>query len=66
MLKTYEGQTEEVLSLPERHIIGSIQINTGLWSLYEFSFTVGILYTVKRLIPIVINKKEISFLITLL
>ncbi|XP_060805314.1 dynein axonemal heavy chain 8 [Amyelois transitella] len=27
MLKKYEGQTEEVLNLPERHIIGSIQIN---------------------------------------
>ncbi|KAJ0182474.1 hypothetical protein K1T71_001843 [Dendrolimus kikuchii] len=27
MLKKYEGQTEEVLHLPERHIIGSIQIN---------------------------------------
>ncbi|XP_061708954.1 dynein axonemal heavy chain 8 [Cydia pomonella] len=28
MLKKYEGQTEEVNNLPERHIIGSIQINT--------------------------------------
>ncbi|XP_037867099.1 dynein axonemal heavy chain 8 isoform X4 [Bombyx mori] len=27
MLKKYEGQTEEVLNLPERHIIGSIEIN---------------------------------------
>ncbi|CAK1540075.1 unnamed protein product [Leptosia nina] len=27
MLKKYEGQTEEVLNLPERHIVGSIQIN---------------------------------------
>lgn len=29
MLKKYESQTEEVLNLPERHIIGSIQINMG-------------------------------------
>lgn len=29
MLKKYEGQTAEVLNLPERHIIGSIQINMG-------------------------------------
>ncbi|KAL0851104.1 hypothetical protein ABMA28_006975, partial [Loxostege sticticalis] len=27
MLKKYENQTEEVLNLPERHIIGSIEIN---------------------------------------
>ncbi|KAH9641785.1 hypothetical protein HF086_003911 [Spodoptera exigua] len=27
MLHKYEGQTEEVLGLPQRHIIGSIQIN---------------------------------------
>ncbi|KAJ2947929.1 hypothetical protein O0L34_g9722 [Tuta absoluta] len=27
MLKTYESRTDEVLNLPERHIIGSIQIN---------------------------------------
>lgn len=29
MLKKYENQTEEVLNLPERHIIGSIEINMG-------------------------------------
>ncbi|KAI8438606.1 hypothetical protein MSG28_011048 [Choristoneura fumiferana] len=28
MFKKYENQTEEVMNLPERHIIGSIQINT--------------------------------------
>ena len=28
-LTKYEGQTEEVLALPDRHIIGSIQINMG-------------------------------------
>ncbi|XP_075973556.1 dynein heavy chain 8, axonemal kl-3 [Anticarsia gemmatalis] len=28
MLTKYEGQTEEVLNLPDRHIIGSIQIDT--------------------------------------
>ncbi|XP_052742928.1 dynein axonemal heavy chain 8 [Bicyclus anynana] len=27
MFKKYEGQTDEVLNLPKRHIIGSIQIN---------------------------------------
>ncbi|KOB76400.1 Uncharacterized protein OBRU01_03864 [Operophtera brumata] len=27
MLKTYEAKTEEILRIPERHIIGSIQIN---------------------------------------
>ncbi|XP_047526251.1 dynein axonemal heavy chain 8 [Pieris napi] len=27
MLKKYEAQTDEVLNLPERHIVGSIQIN---------------------------------------
>ncbi|XP_045497912.1 dynein axonemal heavy chain 8 [Colias croceus] len=27
MLKKYEAQTEEVLNLPDRHIVGSIQIN---------------------------------------
>lgn len=29
MLKKYEAQTDEVLNLPERHIVGSIQINLG-------------------------------------
>ncbi|KAJ8735702.1 hypothetical protein PYW07_007322 [Mythimna separata] len=29
MLNKYEGQTEEVLVLPDRHIIGSIQIDMG-------------------------------------
>lgn len=29
MLKKYEGDTDEVNNLPERHIIGSIQINMG-------------------------------------
>ncbi|PZC81902.1 hypothetical protein B5X24_HaOG211688 [Helicoverpa armigera] len=29
MLNKYEGQTEEVLNLPNRHVIGSIQINMG-------------------------------------
>lgn len=31
MLKKYEGQTEEVNNLPERHIIGSIEINMGMF-----------------------------------
>lgn len=30
MLHKYEGQTEEVQNLPNRHIIGSIEINTGM------------------------------------
>lgn len=40
MFKQYENQTEEVLNLPERHIIGSIQIDMGrlniiLYNLFE-------------------------------
>lgn len=31
MLKKYESQTEEVINLPERHIIGSIQIDMGMY-----------------------------------
>lgn len=30
MFIKYDKQTEEVSMLPERHIIGSIQINTGI------------------------------------
>lgn len=33
MLLKYEGQTEEVLALPDRHIIGSVQINMGTISM---------------------------------
>lgn len=45
MLHKYESQTEEVLSLPERHIIGSIQIDMGRYSLNDcLSFT-SILYS---------------------
>lgn len=32
MLKKYESQTEEVVNLPPKHIIGSIQIDTGIVS----------------------------------
>lgn len=31
MIKKYERQTEEVLNFPERHIIGSIQIDMGTY-----------------------------------
>lgn len=31
MLTKYDGQTEEVNNLPHRHIIGSIQIDTGIY-----------------------------------
>lgn len=37
MLHKYEGQTEEVLALPQRHIIGSIQINMGICLLFGYS-----------------------------
>lgn len=41
MFKRYENQTEEVLNLPERHIIGSIQIDMGTY-LYIYSTTIFI------------------------
>lgn len=31
MFKKYESQTDEVLNLPKRHIIGSIQIDMGIY-----------------------------------
>lgn len=34
MLKKYETQTEEVINLPEKHIIGSIQIDMGNFQLF--------------------------------
>lgn len=36
MLKKYEFQTDEVNNLPDRHVIGSIEINMG-----NFSIAIG-------------------------
>lgn len=40
MFIKYDGQTENVSNLPERHIIGSIQINMGIVFIKIFLLTI--------------------------